>query len=117
MAAICRLLSASMNDGDLLIRAHVRLLPAVEGGRTAPVRGSYRPNHNFFGSDARKMATGFLDLPNGTELHPGESIELTIRFWNCPELKDQIYPGREWRIQEGGRLVGFGTVLEILPIP
>jgi hypothetical protein len=61
------------------------------------------------------MTTGFLDLPEGTDLHPGESIELPITFWYWSGLKDQIYPGREWRIQEGGRLIGIGTVLEVLP--
>jgi translation elongation factor EF-Tu-like GTPase len=104
-----------MNDKGILVRANIRLLPIAESGRTAPIRGSYRPNHNFFGPDNRNMTIGFIDLPNGQELHPGESIELPIRFWNWPGLEGQIYPGREWRIQEGVKLVGIGTVLEVLP--
>ncbi len=104
-----------MDDQGIAVRANIRLLPAAESGRTRAIRGSYRPNHNFFGPDDRDMTMGFIDLPHGTSLHPGESIELPITFWNWPGLKDQIYPGREWRIQEGTRLVGIGTVLEILP--
>jgi len=46
---------------------------------------------------------GRIDLPYGTELHPGDSID------------GQIYPGREWRIQEGAKLIGIGTILEVLP--
>ncbi|MGH2959122.1 MAG: hypothetical protein ACRDKE_05920 [Solirubrobacterales bacterium] len=56
------------------------------------------------------MAVGFIDLPSGTELHPGESIELTITFWNWPSLEAQIYPGREWRIQEGATLESFRLI-------
>ena len=106
-----------MNDEGILVRANIRLLPTTESGRTAPIRGSYRPNHNFFGPSDRNMAIGSIDLPDGSELHPGESIELPIRFWNMRSLDVQVYPGREWRIQEGEKLVGIGTVLEVLPDP
>ncbi len=105
-----------MNDQGIAVRANIRLLPSAESGRTLPIRRSYRPNHNFFDADNRNMAVGVIDLPIGTELHPGESLELTITFWNWPGLEGQIYPGREWRIQEGPKLVGIGTVLEILPV-
>ena len=104
-----------MSDQGISVRANARLLPIAEGGRITPIRGSYRPNHNFFDPDNRNMIVGFIDLPNGSELHPGESIELPITFWNSDGLERQIYPGREWRIQEGAKLVGIGTVLEILP--
>ena len=102
------------NDG-ILVRANIRLLPTAEGGRTTPIKGSYRPNHNFFGPDDRNMTIGFIELPEGKELHPGESIDLPIIFRKWPGLEDQIYPGREWRIQEGAKLVGIGTVFEVLP--
>jgi translation elongation factor EF-Tu-like GTPase len=99
----------------IFVRATVRLLPTSESGRTTPIQGSYRPNHNFFGPDSHNMTVGFIDLPEGTELHPGESIDLPIVFWNWPGLRGQIYPGREWRIQEGAKLVGIGTIIEVLP--
>ena len=103
-----------MSDQGTLVRATIRLLPTAENGRTAPIRGSYRPNHNFFGPDNRSMGTGFVDLPEGVEVRPGESVECNIQFWEWARLKGEIYPGREWRIQEGGKLVGFGTVLGVL---
>jgi elongation factor Tu len=98
---------------DVTVRAEVRLLPTSESGRTAPVKGSYRPNHNFFNNDTDGMTVGFIDLPAEVELHPGEKIE-PITFWDWPGLEGQIYPGREWRIQEGAKLVGIGKVLEVL---
>ena len=101
-----------MADGT--VRAEVRLLPTSESGRTAPVKGSYRPNHNFFNNDTDGMTVGFIDLPPGAQLHPGEKVELPITFLDWPGLEMQIYPGREWRIQEGAKLVGIGKVLEVL---
>jgi elongation factor Tu len=101
-------------DEGIYVRAKIRLLSTAEGGRTTPVKGSYRPNHNFFEADNRNMTVGFIDLPEGTELRPGESVDCPIVFWDWPGLREQIYPGREWRIQEGSTLVGIGTVIEVL---
>ena len=103
-----------MNEEGVFVRASIRLLPTAEGGRASPIKGSYRPNHNFFGPDDREMTVGFIELPDGTELYPGESIDLPVTFWNWLGLEGQIYQGREWRIQEGGKLVGIGTILEVL---
>lgn len=65
---------------DVSVRAEIRLLPTSEGGRVGPIRGSYRPNHNFFGPDDRNMSVGSMDLPEGSELHPSQSIEVVITF-------------------------------------
>ncbi|MDZ4057227.1 MAG: hypothetical protein U1D69_09710 [Polynucleobacter sp.] len=104
-----------MNERGISVRANIRLLPTSEGGRVSAIKASYRPNHNFFGPDDREMAIGFIELPGGTELHPGDNIDLPITFWIRPGLEGQICQGREWRIQEGAKLVGIGTILEILP--
>jgi elongation factor Tu len=61
------------------------------------------------------MTIGQIDIPEGEVLLPGETMEVPITFLNWEGLEGQIYPGREWRIQEGAALVGMGTVLEILP--
>lgn len=99
---------------DVSVRAALRLLPTSESGHIGPIRGSYRPNHNFFGPNDRNMAIGVIDLPDGSELHPGQSMEVTITFLGWAGLRTQVYPGREWRIQEGLRLVGIGRVIEVL---
>lgn len=104
-----------MNDDGIAVRADIHLLPTAVSGRTEPISGFYRPNHNFFGPDDREMTTGFIELPEGAVLHPGENIEARIIFWYWPGLEGQIYPGREWRIQEGHTLMAIGTVIEVLP--
>ena len=99
---------------EVTVRAEVRLLPTSEGGRTVSIRGSYRPNHNFLGPEDREMTVGCIDLPEGSELLPGQSAEVTITFLGWPGLTGLVHPGREWRIQEGSRLVGIGRVIEVL---
>lgn len=103
-----------MPDGIIHVRARIRLLPSEDSGRTQPVRAGYRPNHNFFGPEDRNMTLGLIGLPSGLALHPGESIETIVQFLSWPGLNGEIYPGREWRIQEGHTWVGTGTVIEVL---
>lgn len=100
-----------MHDEGICVRANIRLLPTAESGRTTPIQGSYRPNHNFFGPDNRDMAVGCIELPAGVALHPGESMDLSITFLPWDRLEGELWPGRTWRIQEGARLMGIGTVL------
>ena len=102
-----------MAEDGTPIRARIRLLPSNESGRTAPIVGGthYRPNHNFL--SARNMGRGSIDLPQGVLLHPGESIDIEMTLFAWPVDTD-LSPGREWRIQEGGQLVGMGTVLALL---
>jgi elongation factor Tu len=105
-----------MDDSEIRVRAKIRLLTAEEGGRSTPLRGggSYRPNHNFFDADSRDMRMGLIDLPDGQPWEPGQSREVEIRFLNLNPDEVGLRPGREWRIQEGGRLVGVGTIMRLL---
>jgi translation elongation factor EF-Tu-like GTPase len=105
--------------GNALIRvlARVRMLTEVEGGRRAPVRARYRPNHNFGGPENRHFFIGQVEIPEGELLNPGETRELVITFLNVGGLVAELIPGRQWRIQEGARLVAVAEVLAILPGP
>ena len=104
-----------MADDQVRIAARLAFLTAEEGGRETPLQGggSYRPNHNFFGPDDREMCMGFIDLPEGRTVHPGDTIDVTLTLLIWPALKESISVGRQWRIQEGGRLVAIGTVLHV----
>lgn len=105
-----------MTKGGTRVRARIRLLATNEGGRNVPVQGgvSYRPNHNFFGSDNREMATGFIEIPAGEVLRPGETADIELLLWEWSRLTPQLYAGREWLIQEGPKVVGMGTILEVI---
>jgi len=103
-----------MSNETITVKADIRLLSPEEGGRDGPITGSFRPNHNFFTPDGKEMTIGFVEVPEGQVLNPGESMQVVIRFLNWPGLVGQIYPGRQWHIQEGPALIGIGTVLEVL---
>ncbi len=100
--------------GGITVRARIRLLTTAEGGRETPVlgTGTYNPNHRFFDDDP--MTMGFMDLPDRTGLPLGATVETVVTFLPLDWLTSELYPGREWRIQEGGHLVGHGTVIEVL---
>lgn len=102
-----------VSDDVISVRALIRLLPASESGKTRPVTGGWRPNHNFFAPDSVEMTIGAIDLPDGVELRPGEESECLVDFWRWSGLDGRIHPGREWRIQEGRQLVGIGVVIEL----
>jgi elongation factor Tu len=105
-----RSMEQGMDSDTICVLAKVRLLPETKWSK----RAIYRPNHNFFGPEDRTMTMGQINIPEGQVLLPGESMEVPITFINWPGLEGQIYPGREWRIQEGATLVGMGTIIEIL---
>jgi hypothetical protein len=50
----------------------------AEGVKARIVKGSYLPNHNFFGPEDRNMTIGFIELPDGIELLPVRALK---RFW------------------------------------
>ena len=105
-----------MTDDQVRVRASIRFLSMEEGGRSSPLLGgsSYRPNHNFFGPDDRDMCIGFIELPEGQPVVPGDTIQTEMTLWLYPAVKSEISVGRDWRIQEGGKLVALGTILEVL---
>ncbi len=102
-----------MTESGFSVRANIRLLSTSESGRMVPIQNSYRPNHNFFGPDNREMAIGIINFPPGVALYPGESIDMEMTFLPWERLEGEIYPGRQWRIQEAMWLVGIGTILSV----
>lgn len=106
-----------MTEIEVWVLAEIRLLSPAEGGRDTPIKGSFKPNHNFSEPDNIDMAIGLVAIPDQVVLSPGESTKAKVTFLASPELTRQIYSGRRWRIQEGRKLIGVGTILEVLPAP
>ena len=94
------------------VNARIELLSSSEGGRNTAIVGSYRPNHNFGDAEGREMMTGFLEFSE--HFNPGEMREITFTLYGDLDQEKFVAPGRRWRIQEGPKLVGFGTILELL---
>ena len=60
------------------------------------------------------MCMGFIELPEGEQVAPGDTIQTDITLWIYSAVKPKMRVGREWRVQEGGKLVAVGTILEVL---
>ena len=105
-----------MEHDQVRVEARIHFLSAAEGGRSSSLQGgsSYRPNHNFFGPDERDMCMGVIELADGEQVPPGDTIAKTIILTIFPGVKLEIRQGREWRIQEGAKLVATGTILRVL---
>ena len=89
-------------------KAEAYILTKEEGGRHTPFFNGYRPQFYFRTTDV----TGVCTLKAGTEMvMPGDRIEISV------ELIAPIAMEKELRfaIREGGRTVGAGVVIEILP--
>lgn len=100
-------------DKPITVLARVHVLATVEGGRSTPFTGKFRPNHNFGGAEDREFFIGQLEVPEGEWVHPGQTRELTITFLNVVGLEERLTPRRRWRIQEGPRLIAIAELIHI----
>lgn len=106
-----------MEIKDIRVWAEILLIPTSAGGRLNPVPGgsSYRPLHNFWPDETHsEMAVGIINLKPETGLPLGQSTKTEVIFLPWLKLLPELYPGREWRIQEGRNIVGYGKILEVL---
>jgi hypothetical protein len=95
------------------IDATVTLLDSVKGKRTSRDGLRWRPNHNFGAPDGRAFYIGQVEFHSGEHIQPGESREALVRFIDGPGLREHLWLGRIWRIQEGPNLVSTATVARI----
>jgi elongation factor Tu len=96
------------------VLARISVVPPEQGGRKGPFTTNFRPNHNFGGPDHRIFYIGQVEVPEGTWIHPGETRDLPVTFWNVKGIRELLQVGRNWRIQEGGRLIANAEVLSLL---
>lgn len=110
------LLEDLLDDGvPIDVIADVSFLSTSEGGRTRAVRAGYRPNHNFGAASDSVTYIGQIEFAPGDEVEPGEARRVHIRFLSGPGLDELLAVGREWRIQEGAKLVARAKVVKRLP--
>lgn len=98
----------------LNVRAALTLRPDIQRGRRTDTTVRWRPNHNFGPPEGRAFYIGQVEVESGEMIKPGETRNVLVRFLDGPGLRDNLVPGRSWRIQEGPTLVATATVLEIV---
>jgi elongation factor Tu len=103
-----------VDDGKPIdVVADIRFLSTNEGGKSCAVRAHYRPNHNFGSPDNRAFYIGQVEVAAGDEIAPGESRRVPIRFLSGRGLRELLFQGREWRVQEGSKLVAIARLVEV----
>lgn len=102
-----------VGEKPIVVRAMIAMVQTDSGGRIGPFTKGFRPNHNFGAQDDRFFYIGQVEVPEGDWVYPGETRELLVTFLNARGLLELLTPSRTWRIQEGPRLIGTGTVMAI----
>lgn len=86
--------------------ANVYFLTVEEGGRQTPIFNNYQPQFNFNNKDI----TGLINLPSNVEkVMPGNKTNITVELMEKINLK----VGEEFKIREGGRIIGKGKITKI----
>lgn len=102
-----------VDEKPIRVRATITMVPSDKGGRIGPFTQGFRPNHNFGSQEDRFFHIGQIEVPEGEWVYPGETRELRITFLNARGLSEMLTPGRTWRVQEGPKLIGTGTVIAV----
>ncbi|TLD68530.1 hypothetical protein FEM03_22255 [Phragmitibacter flavus] len=102
-----------VDNKPIVVLAKIAMAPTDKGGRIGPFTKGLRPNHNFGSEEDRIFYIGQIEVPESEWVYPGETRELSITFLNARGLAEMLTPGRTWRIQEGPKLIGTGTVIAI----
>jgi elongation factor Tu len=93
-------------DSTADITARIYLLTPEDGGRHVGIEAGYRPSF-YIGC---KQTDGAI-YPVGRErVEPGEECEVRIKLLHPQYLGDSLKPCALIRLQEGRKVVGFGTV-------
>jgi elongation factor Tu len=89
-------------------RAETYILTKEEGGRHTPFFNGYRPQFYFRTTDV----TGVVTLKEGTDMvMPGDRVEMNVELIAPVAMEKEL----RFAIREGGRTVGAGVVIDILP--
>lgn len=95
------------------VRAKLTLLPETLSARRSNQEARWRPNHNFGPAEGRDFYIGQVEFDSVDTIEPGQTIHVLIRFFDGPGLREQLVPGRSWRVQEGPNLVATASVVSI----
>ena len=72
----------------------------------------YRPNHNFGLSG--ELNDAVHTYPENSLVHPGEEARAFLSLAAPDRQLGRLYPGFTFTVQEGGRVVGNGSIVSVL---
>jgi len=102
-----------MNQLPKDIEVQIEFLRHEQGGRETPAFSGYRPQFFYYGNNWDAVHE-FI----GTEtVEPGDIVNAYIAFLSPQEHEGKVYPSMPFLVREGGRTIGFGTVIRIIDLP
>ena len=94
------------------IEAEVRFLTTAEGGRRGPVKSGYRGQFFYDGLDWDASH----DYPDVGWVQPGDTVRSFICFMSPEKHVGKLFPGKEFSIREGQKIVGKGKITNLLKL-
>ncbi len=91
------------------IEAEIYYLTPEEGGRHRPIFSGYRGQFYYDGHDW-DAEQSFESEP----VHPGQIVKTFLWFISPDNHRGRLWPGKEFEIREGARVVGRGKVIRLL---
>ena len=84
----------------------------VPAPKVVGVRTGYAPHHKF--ANIVYLASGFHQYDDKEIHYPGESIKARITFPSWQYFRDGLSVGDIFEVRELERVIGYGTIDEIL---
>lgn len=94
------------------IEAEIRFLTTEEGGRQGYVASGYGSQFYYDGEDHG----AFHEYPDVDRVFPGETARVHLTFLHPEYHIGRVYPGKEFQIRDGIRVVASGRVTKILSL-
>ena len=94
------------------IEAKITFLTTEEGGRKTPAYSGYRPQFYYDGHDWDAIQ----NYVGVSEVYPGQTVTAQLSFLT-PECQiGKLYPGKDFLVREGQRIVAHGKITKILDL-
>jgi translation elongation factor EF-Tu-like GTPase len=95
------------------LRIKLMVLPTEFGGRRSPVYWGYRVDWSLSTTSLTLNGGVVKTLESTTRINPGEIAEVHL-FPFVKDLWAGVAVGHQLRMQEGARIIGIATVLEVI---
>jgi translation elongation factor EF-Tu-like GTPase len=96
------------------IEAEISFLSSEEGGRTKPAYTGFRPP--IYYDDPEMGWDAMYDWGTEEPIQPGATVHARISFLSSEAHRGRLYPGKEFELREGSRVVGRGRVTRLLEL-
>jgi translation elongation factor EF-Tu-like GTPase len=94
------------------VEAEITYLTPEEGGRSKPGFTGYRPQFRYDGHDWDAIHT----YPDVELVMPGQTARAYLSFLSPQCHVGRLFPGKEFEIREGARVVARGRVTKIMEL-